>query len=477
MSYLIQTEYVKYECTCGSLKPVSKLYFCRHCLELRCGYCVCHEVDSHYCSNCLEHLPSAEAKFRKNRCNTCFDCPNCNHTLSVRATPRSAEDGSTKTPTKHYYLACFFCRWTTRDVGIPDQTTATGNWPIKEQAFSETLTSYLDYYKILAMRERNQKEKKTYSSPLIRGYSSFTEKFGLTSMIARKRAGLPPLTLGGKDTTQSSLPKITPSVAVDNVEPLPDTFFTDLTKITTLSQRHAYPMLQPETVTSLHPQHRHFDIKCSLRCRKCEHNVSKPEYNPASIKFKIQLAAYYHMPEVRIMTFEPLNAGSPSEIVLKITNPTQHLTSLQFGPLNEKSEKKISPKEDTSETKKEKVLVELPRPPRNIKINTDVELPNCSVVLPPRDDAAEYDDSADTHNFHDDPKIVVWRKGNKVALKMKITPRKESKAGQDCVFGFSMEYGYVNTMPTLEQKQPQRAEIQVNLYITPGPIIGSFQSG
>lgn len=473
MSYLIQKECVKYECTCGSLKPISKLYFCRHCLELRCGYCVCHEVDSHYCSNCMEHLPSAEAKFRKNRCNTCFDCPNCFHTLSVRATTRSAEDGNTKTPTKHYYLACFFCRWTSRDVGIPDQTTGTGNWPVKELPFSETLNSYLDYYKVLAMRERNLKEKKTYSSPLIRGYSSFTEKFGLTSMIARKRAGLPPLSLGGKENTQSNLPKIVPSVAVEDVEPLPDTYFTDLTKITTLAQRHAYPMLQAETITSLHPQHRHFYIKCSLRCRKCEHNVSKPEYNPGSIKFKIQLAAYYHMPEVRIMTFEPLKVGKPSEIVLKITNPTQHLTSLQFGPLINSEERRSLKTEEISETKKEKLTFELPRPIRNLQMNTDVELPQCSVILPPRDDAAEYDDSADTHNFQDDTKVVVWRKGNKVAVKMKITPQNGVEGGEESVFGFSMEYGYVNTMPTLEQKLPLRSEIQVNLFISPGPVLSS----
>lgn len=49
-------------------------------------------------------------------------------------------------------------------------------------------------------------------------------------MIARKRAGLPPLPLGGKDTVQSNLPTITPSVAQEDVEPLPDTYFTDLTK-------------------------------------------------------------------------------------------------------------------------------------------------------------------------------------------------------------------------------------------------------
>ena len=65
----------------------------------------------------------------------------------------------------------------------------------------------------------------------------------------------------------------------------------------------------------------------------------------------------------------------------------------------------------------------------------------------------------------------MWRKGNKVAVKMKITPKNGIKNGEDAVFGFSMEYGYVNTMPTLEQKQPQRAEIPVNLFISPGPLV------
>ena len=49
---------VKYLCSCGLPQPLSKLYFCRHCLDLRCGFCVLHEVDSHYCPNCLENMPS-----------------------------------------------------------------------------------------------------------------------------------------------------------------------------------------------------------------------------------------------------------------------------------------------------------------------------------------------------------------------------------------------------------------------------------
>lgn len=52
-------------------------------------------------------------------------------------------------------------------------------------------------------------------------------------MIARKRAGLPSLQLGGKDFNQTSLPNIAPCTAEEDIEPLPDSFFTqvpDLTK-------------------------------------------------------------------------------------------------------------------------------------------------------------------------------------------------------------------------------------------------------
>lgn len=38
------------------------------------------------------------------------------------------------------------------------------------------------------------------------------------------------------------------------------------------------------------------------------------------------------------------------------------------------------------------------------EINADVVVPTSKFILPPRDDAAEYDDSGDTHNIQDDPK-------------------------------------------------------------------------
>ena len=75
----------------------------------------------------------------------------------------------------------------------------------------------------------------------------------------------------------------------------------------------------------------------SQRCRQCEHNLSKPEYNPTSIKFKIQLAAFYHVPEVIIFQLarEPLKPGADTTFVLKVTNPTQHPTSFQLMDLDQ----------------------------------------------------------------------------------------------------------------------------------------------
>lgn len=61
--------------------------------------------------------------------------------------------------------------------------------------------------------------------------------------------------------------------------------------VTSLNQRFSQPDLQPEKTSDLSPIHKHLFIKRSQRCRECEHNVYKPEYNPSSIRFKIQLAA------------------------------------------------------------------------------------------------------------------------------------------------------------------------------------------
>lgn len=44
MAHLFQVDRVRLLCSCGVLKPITAIYLCRHCLKLRCGNCVSHEV-------------------------------------------------------------------------------------------------------------------------------------------------------------------------------------------------------------------------------------------------------------------------------------------------------------------------------------------------------------------------------------------------------------------------------------------------
>ena len=76
--------------------------------------------------------------------------------------------------------------------------------------------------------------------------------------------------------------------------------------------------MQPATIPELFPKHKHLMIKRSQRCRVCEHNLSKPEYNPTSIKFKIQLAAYYHVPDIVIYRVGELAPDQPTQLVIKV---------------------------------------------------------------------------------------------------------------------------------------------------------------
>ncbi|KAJ9580168.1 hypothetical protein L9F63_004185, partial [Diploptera punctata] len=371
----------------------------------------------------------------------------------------------------------------------------TGGWPERENPHAARVSSLLEHYKALALMERQEKDRKKFTPR--RTFLHFSDKFGLTAMVARKRAGLPPLGGVGLKDESSIIPELCPSVATEEVEQLPEDIYT---KQVTLGQvqRLAQPDFQTEQVSELFPAHKHLMIKRSQRCRSCEHNVSKPEFNPGSIKFKIQLAAYYHIPEVRIVTCEPLRIGEESQLIIKLCNPTQHQTTITFLPLpsveedeqervrelEEKKKKQIEKREAEKNSQDRDVSILLPSLSRQISVTEDprsvdvnitgtVNLPTSAVILPPRDDAAEYDDSGDTYHFQDDPKVVIWRKANKAAVKMTVVPQQLATENGEVLIGFVMQYTYINTMATLEQKEPQKLDLRVKIYLNIGKVVGN----
>uniref|UniRef100_A0A8C5AZM1 Dynactin subunit 4 n=1 Tax=Gadus morhua TaxID=8049 RepID=A0A8C5AZM1_GADMO len=397
--------------------PLSQLYFCRYCSELRSLECVSHEVDSHYCPSCLENMPSAEAKLKKNRCANCFDCPCCMHTLSTRATniPAPMPDDPTKTTMKKaYYLACGFCRWTSRDVGMADKS----------------INKLIEYYQQLAQRERQERDRKKMARrrqcmPMAFSvhYSRLSEKYGLGTRLQRQRAGAPLSSLAGLTLKEGEDQKeiiIEPAQALDEVEPLPEDCYTrpiNLPEVTTLRQRLLQPDFQPSGASQLHPKHKHLLMKRSLRCRKCEHNLSKPEFNPTSIKFKIQLVAVSYIPEVRIMSIPNLRYMKESQVLLTLTNPVENLTHVTLVACEEGD-------------------------PEDVNSTAKVMVPTKELVLAGKDAAADYDELAEPQDFQDDPDVVAFRKSNKIGFFIKVVPQKEGDT--DVLVSFKIRHDFRN---------------------------------
>lgn len=69
--------------------------------------------------------------------------------------------------------------------------------------------------------------------------------------------------------------------------------------------------------------------------------------------------------------------------------------------------------------------------------------------------------------------MVVWRKSNKAFVKLSITP-KNLDIGTEVTIGFTMQHIYTNTIATtVENKEPDRKDHNVKVYLTLGNIVGS----
>ncbi|KAL3309151.1 Dynactin subunit 4 [Cichlidogyrus casuarinus] len=308
--------------------PIYRMYFCKHCLDLKCVNCVNHEVDAYYCPNCTENMATAEAIVRRHRCGNCYDCPSCGHALLIKASlgyVTNADDPTKQTPQKVYYLSCGVCLWSTKDVNITDKLQHHGAWsetPCEHQTRISTLTQK---YQEMAIREKKEKEQHKYAKR--KNYLALVSKFPVLTPRIRKyrsqqnwstssdRRAEPPI----------ELPEAEASATVDDFDI--EEFISkpvDLIKTSSIEQRHRAPHLQPEKVYNLEPLHKHLLVKRSMRCRVCEHNLSKSDYNPNIIKFRINLSAFGQIPEIRILP-PPGSLDSVSTPLPQIFFNAQHL--------------------------------------------------------------------------------------------------------------------------------------------------------
>ncbi|VDL22597.1 unnamed protein product [Hymenolepis diminuta] len=419
-------------CSCNRSALLSQLYFCRHCYDVRCGNCVSHEVDSHYCPNCLENMTSAEAKMRKHRCGNCFECPSCGHTLSTRGTlalaPAVGVSGSTTpgetpmTPQKTYYLLCAFCRWCTRESGIPDQKSP-GGWQETPNPHAERIEELINEYRQFAMKEKNERERSKYKK---RKYILSVERFPVLTPRFRRRYS----NWGsyGRDTNSSPDIKITSAEATAitesfNVDDLVNKPFV-YEKITSVQQRHMSPWLQPTETVCLEPRHKALAVKRSLRCKKCEHTLSKADFNPSFIKFRINLSALYHLPDLHFslppsVIEPPPSSDQPLRRVTPMSLPT-----ITFDSVPPSRELKIK---GLSVEKPINVVLVLSNPAHRI---TTVRLRQLTLE-------------------EETEKLIAYRHGHRVGINVGLRLLAKAKGNQPLRAAIQMNFDYLNTTASI----------------------------
>ncbi|CAG0900254.1 unnamed protein product [Cyprideis torosa] len=323
----------------------------------------------------------------------------------------------------------------------------------------------------------NMHVKSTYRGGF---HESQSERFRLSSPVAvaaRKRAGLPPLVAHQRAVLAraGNAPTVKALEAPDSIPPLPEDTWTEevnLSTISTLKQRFQMPAHQPQSLKELSPRKQVLRIRRSMRCRHCEHNLCKLEYYPTSCKFKIQLNAFYHIPEIRMSALPSvLRPGGDISFILTVRNPTQYDTTIKILPFDtEPPETEVGqlPSPLPSSLGSPPVPPALtPCPPQQV--------PNCflvfplgqdkvEVLVPARNEVADFDPTTPKIPQEDESSLIVWKDTNKVALKLRT--KLATEPGTVARLGLVLAFDYISAMvaPGCQQVQcPVYIKTQLNL--------------
>ncbi|KAG9509338.1 Dynactin subunit 4, partial [Fragariocoptes setiger] len=412
LEHIFFPAHVLYQCSCGAYKRLYNMYFCRHCMAMRCRDCVSHEMDTQYCQHCLEYIPTIDPKFQKNKCATCYHCPSCQHLLSVTtlSVTQPLDDTSGEPTRKSCVLTCAFCRWTSDIFNVFESSKVTNDLPDTQLLQSKRIDQVFDHYHALASREKNEREKRRVH-PRSGNAMHLLEKYGISSSLSPKLTAS--LRAKSYQTSKLTSPSnksnpTSPSVNLDKstekaisefvgpvaseepqgYEELDAEFYYnrdfDLDAVSSIEQRLAQIELQPTRVDKFRPISKSLSVKRSLRCKVCEHNLCKSEFSPVSIKFKIQLSAFYHIPELRISPrgdHAQLKVNKFNLVELTIQNQTSNSLNVEFNSIEQA--------EDDSDVSDAHEIVLPPKPIQLKPKDETADIEHAPIGAPPVDEEAQ----------------------------------------------------------------------------------------
>ncbi|KAF8372088.1 dnc-4 [Pristionchus pacificus] len=360
MAELLQLDRILYECSCSEWAPLCRLFYCRHCSILRCHSCTANEIDCTFCGTCLENVAVGEARTRKNRCVNCYQCPICCSTLSAHNSGEAI------------FLSCSTCKWSTFESDIQQQATA-GNWKILENPHEEELSCVLDQMKQYELNEKAQRDILKRRSNVVG--SRLTDRFGLQQMYQKRKQAL--------ERPTWLAPEKEPITVLDELYDSHFTSIVDLSKSLSLESRIMQPLSRG---SECRPIRMPLKGRRVLRCTQCTHNLSKLEYSPSSIVFKIQYFARTYVPEIRLWQETKLAEGGICPVFISVVNESVA-----------KADVVLLANNDDSSLECETPVVEFSLPPHDE--NSD-NLSHSISSLTPEDDT------------------IILRKRNRVGLKL-----------------------------------------------------------
>ncbi|KAF9897042.1 hypothetical protein BX616_006295, partial [Lobosporangium transversale] len=305
-------------------QPLSRLYFCDSCDEIRCSKCSQDEIVCYFCPNCLFDVPTASVKLEKHKCSrNCFECPICQNTLSVVSEDPDAGQFAAVPPAYgQFYLLCHICHWNSQSINMTFEKP-TG-LAAQLQKADETSPDIMEFGRLKDHLEKHFRNSAKPSSSLHSSLLSSIQTGSLryvsstASSTSSNIGGLSHRRGGGDDFAH-----YTPAVQVmDDTENL-DTLMSviNLNQITTMKQRLRELHKQPYSPERLQPKRIHLRIKKSRRCRTCGHILVNPEQKAQSIRFKIKLIALNQIPNITIANVQPMIVQTLSRVILRFTNP------------------------------------------------------------------------------------------------------------------------------------------------------------
>lgn len=351
---LFLNDLVQYKCSCGHYKRLNTTYFCRHCMALRCRSCVAHEVDSQYCQHCLEYIPTIDLKFQINKCASCYQCPSCQHLLSTSILSMSPsltdQQPQDETVKRICQLICEFCRWSSETFVI-EGSRITNNLADIEVPNASRISELMSFYKSMSQKEKIDKKtednkrrfpNRTNTMELLKKYENhITLSPRLISLLSKTNSNERSVSTArynvvSRTNEELSIEAFKPAepLETDELPKLNSDFYYrkdfDLDEISSIEQRLVQVELQPERVSNFKPISKSLSVKRSLRCKQCQRNLCRSEYSPISINFKIQSAAYYHIPELRLRSdVYPLKLTVNEYNIVEFTLQNQTLLNLK----------------------------------------------------------------------------------------------------------------------------------------------------